>query len=196
MTRRGTIVAPLSRKAIRRQARLVRGKIWDVLQRYGIEKSLYIPLDKIFEIASNDKQAFGFVPEVVCDNDIEGDLARADTKEGIIQVSESTYEGLCNGNPRARFTLLHEMGHLFLYHQPELTFSRSSEDIPAFKDSEWQADNFAAELAMPLECFEIYTDGQIAEMCGISLSAVRCRRNILKKESLTTKYGNTQAKLL
>jgi hypothetical protein len=67
-----------------------------------------------------------------------------------ISLSEETYAAACNDVPRARFTVIHELGHMILTHSR--SFHRDNgKPIPAFEDSEWQADQFAAEFLMPLQ---------------------------------------------
>jgi len=80
----------------------------------------------------------------------------ASTKELI--VSHRTYKALVRqDDPRARFTIMHEIGHIVL-HAPYLRwisargkkpqrFNRGT--IPAYMDSEHQADVFAAAALMP-----------------------------------------------
>lgn len=67
-----------------------------------------------------------------------------------ITFSAETYGKACEDDPRARFTIIHELGHILLTHTR--TFNRENkENIAAFEDSEWQANQFAAEFLMPFD---------------------------------------------
>ena len=68
--------------------------------------------------------------------------------ENELKIRESCYLGLCNKNPRDIFTLFHELGHFFLGHKR--TYTRDELKAHLFsEDSEWQANQFAAEILMP-----------------------------------------------
>ena len=68
----------------------------------------------------------------------------------LIQFSEQTYSRACRDDPRARFTVIHELGHLAMAHTRPLN-RQNDDEIKAFQDSEWQANTFAAEFLMPLD---------------------------------------------
>jgi len=87
---------------------------------------------------------------------VDGDLLPAGVdaccvpERAEISLSLETYFAACNDVPRARFTVIHELGHLVLAHSR--SFHRDNgRSIPAFEDSEWQANQFAAEFLMPLQ---------------------------------------------
>lgn len=79
----------------------------------------------------------------------------------IIRVREDVYVNAASGNPRSRFTLTHELGHL-LFHTPKhMKLCRLETNLPAYMDPEWQANTFAGEflvmrhLACGMSPFEI-----------------------------------------
>lgn len=102
----------------------------------------------------------------------------------LIQVSQRCYEAACEGDGRARLTVLHECGHVLLHAGLS---SRLSEDEPdalkAFENSEWQANQFAAELLMPMDSFrrprglKDYT-----AIMGVSYEAARVRVRQLSRQ--------------
>jgi Zn-dependent peptidase ImmA (M78 family) len=77
-------------------------------------------------------------------------------------ISEDTYLRLLRADGRARFTTVHEIGHAIL-HRPHLRslrvmarlganaslFRRLAVEVPAFRDPEWQANNFASRVLVP-----------------------------------------------
>ncbi|WP_198045284.1 ImmA/IrrE family metallo-endopeptidase [Cupriavidus taiwanensis] len=68
-----------------------------------------------------------------------------------IDIAESTYMDICRNDPRARFTLIHELGHLILAHSRSFHRDVGPPTHELYEDSEWQADCFAAEFLMPIE---------------------------------------------
>ncbi|MGQ7828624.1 ImmA/IrrE family metallo-endopeptidase [Altererythrobacter sp. Z27] len=65
-----------------------------------------------------------------------------------ICLSNSTYLALHEGNPEARHTAAHELGHLLLHSQAPTAYARRSE-YDRHVDPEWQADYFADAFLMP-----------------------------------------------
>jgi hypothetical protein len=94
---------------------------------------------------------YGIVYDVVDASDLpRGIEACCLPEQRLISLSAETYQKACGDDPRARFTIIHELGHILLAHTR--TFHRdSNETIAAFEDSEWQANQFAAEFLMPLD---------------------------------------------
>ena len=93
---------------------------------------------------------YGITYDVVDDDELPLGIEACCVPEHLlITFSNSTYEKACNDDPRARFTVIHELGHILLAHTR--THNRDSGgDIAAYEDSEWQANQFAAEFLMPL----------------------------------------------
>ena len=56
----------------------------------------------------------GFVVRVRTGEEMAGDMARTWHSVPAIDMSENTYQRLCDGDAVARFTTAHELGHLFL----------------------------------------------------------------------------------
>ena len=74
----------------------------------------------------------------------------------FIKIRSDVYEAAYVDDGRARFTLLHECGHILL-HQNVTALHRKAwqpgTNLPVYRNSEWQADVFAAELLMPPQSF-------------------------------------------
>lgn len=97
-------------------------------------------------------------------------------------VRESVYKAACAREPRAIFTVAHEIGHLALGHRR--TFNRDSTNCKVYEDSEWQANTFAGEFLMPLDLIrekKAFTAERIAEIFGVSIQAAETRVSKLKK---------------
>lgn len=84
-----------------------------------------------------------------------------DDRKFVVSVTPETYGGLEQGDGPAVFSLCHELGHVDLHHRNLLQFAeiphlqgalrRTARPHPIFRDSEWQADAYAAALMMPAE---------------------------------------------
>lgn len=88
--------------------------------------------------------------EIVEKKDMIDKYAEYEPINKILRVREDTYENALNENGRDRFTIVHEIGHIFL-HSNKVSMARSSEKIPIYCDPEWQANTFARELLCPLK---------------------------------------------
>lgn len=132
----------ISRRGIRAFAKYVR-------ELCGLQDVVYFPVVKFLELAL-PKLVDGFTYDVV-------DYSEMPDKEGetipslnIIKIREDVYEKANNGDGRARFTILHEVGHLLLHDNDRVALCRKSDNatVKAYEDPEWQADVFAGELLM------------------------------------------------
>ena len=109
-------------------------------------------------------------------------------EKAIVQLTLHTYESACLDNPRARFTVIHELGHLALSHTR--TFHRESNqglEIKAFEDSEWQANTFAAEFLMPADDIRrrgLRTAGELILEYHVSDMAAQKRIKLLHKQGV------------
>lgn len=119
-----------------------------------------------------------------------------------VVLSESTYASLEQGDPRAAFTLLHELGHVVMHKvelvklqsmpHPERVLARQVATHKIYEDSEWQADAFASAFLMPaLGLQRVADDGRITvaalqkryqvsgQAAGCRISNFRSRRTAL-----------------
>lgn len=102
-----------------------------------------------------------------------------------IHLREDVYEALLRGEPRARFTAVHELGHWTLRHSTALPRLPRGETHTYFEDSEWQADAFAAEFLMPAEHAKGYRSAvNLAKAFGVSLDSAIIRMKVLRSEGL------------
>lgn len=65
-------------------------------------------------------------------------------------IRSDVYERACSGYPRDKFTIFHELGHLLLGHRRTINRETNETELKTSEDSEWQANQFAAEILMPL----------------------------------------------
>lgn len=119
----------------------------------AVRKQLVRKNAPFFEMASfiDQLHEYGIIYDVVDSSDLPNGIeACCLPEQRLITLSEDTYKKACEDEPRARFTVIHELGHILLAHTR--TFHRDNGGvIAAFEDSEWQANQFAAEFLMPLD---------------------------------------------
>ena len=109
--------------------------------------------------------------QVVEVEELSQDEGLCEPNEDIIKIRQDVYEALSYGDARARFTAVHEIGHLVMHTNVQL--ARSSVQYHHWKeDSEWQADTFSAEFLMPAD--------EVAEHCSSELD-IQYRFNVSKQ---------------
>lgn len=152
-------VAPMSRRDIQILAKEFR-------KMFGLEKELWFPIVEFIEWVLG---RFGLELEIVSVADMPHAYGITNPGADSMKIREDVYEGAVNRNPRDRFTLCHELGH-YLMHIPErVTFARGI--VPAYMNPEWQANTFAGEIMAPYELVKDLTAEEIAEKCGMSITA-------------------------
>jgi len=90
-------------------------------------------------------RSLGIEFEIVPDGTLHNCYAEAIPVKHLIRITETVYDGACCGNPRDRFTIAHEIGHLLLHTPDKISFARA-EKIKKYEQPEWQANTFAGEL--------------------------------------------------
>lgn len=149
------------------------------------------PLDMAQILELSD--AFGFETSIDEESADRGYEAYYDPSEGkVLHLPESVYEDACNGLPRARFTIAHELGHFALGHCATLARVKD-QTIPAYMTSEWQANAFAAALLMPRQAIykhQLFSPDSLAQYFNVSLEAAKVR---LKKLGFLYKNPNRDA---
>lgn len=133
----------------------------------GLENRLYFPVVQFIE----------WILPVVLDFDFEildvsemppQTYAFTVPDKKIMYIRKDVYEAACKGQGRARFTLVHEIGHLLFHTEENIMFARSDQKIPAYSDPEWQANTFAAELLIPKNMVQGMSIDDVVEKCGVS----------------------------
>lgn len=131
-------------------------------------------------------QSANFQPHVV-ENDVLPETAAFTIPEdGLIVLRQSVYDGLFTGDPFSRYTVVHEFSHIALQHTVTLHRGATLGNHDWWEDSEWQANNLAAEMLMPVQVVQKLGGRAmlIAAECGVSMSAATFRVTKLQKEGL------------
>lgn len=152
---------------------------------YGYDPDCFPVVDFVENVVAAVLQEF--VLEVVDDHEMRGMEGATFPDELRICLPNKVYEGAVAGDPRSRFTVAHELGHLFLHRDiPFARLARSTEKTPAYSDSEWQANEYAGALLMPRRLLEgMTTIQEISERCGVSWQAAMTRAQKLGMKKAT-----------
>lgn len=157
-----------------------------------LDTPIATPVKEIFE---DKMDTFGF--KAFLKGNIKGldGITNVTTKE--IMLTGATHKRLELGNPRARFTVAHEFGHVILHghlastghsmNGEQVLFARRSQ-LKAFEDPEWQADTFAGAVLMPYPMmYKLYQEKQmtvenVIEVFQVSKQAAEIRVRKLTME--------------
>jgi Zn-dependent peptidase ImmA (M78 family) len=103
-------------------------------------------------------------------------------------IAERTFAAMNRGDPRARYTIAHELGHMWLQH-PKLRHrnvsERQIEKLSTFRRDEAQADRFAAAFLVPQHLVDDplkVTSEQIADQFQVSRKCASIRKLELERE--------------
>ena len=146
---------------------------------------------KRFEITGTfPADKFEFLIQILGVNiDIRDDIKEegfTDIFGNKITLREDVYNGLINNEPRARFTAIHELAHKILHCNNYNLARCEKEDIPAYRDPEWQADALAGAILCPAsEIKKMNMDYQdIMRIFLVSETCARKRLSIMSKISI------------
>ena len=173
---RGDFVQPLSIRAIRNTAIRVRNELKLPLlpsNMWGLLDTLSVRYGINYDIV-NDNEMPSFCAEACCI-----------PEQAQIFIPQKAVKAIDAGDRRMMFTIMHELGHFILAHRK--SFARSRPKPAVFVDSEWQADQFAAEILMPANVIadeQLYDTEQIKKRFSVSHSAAEERRKRLVNEGL------------
>lgn len=170
------VAMPTSRKKIRNLAMTIR-KLTGNKPYFDIIKFIELILPKI------DSEFNGM--DIVADEQLPNCYAQACPAEHKIFVRNSVYDGAADGNGRDRFTLAHELGHYILNGSTKVSYARvqSKSQIPAYRNPEWQANTFAAELLVPEYIARTINVKKIPNLCGVSMQVANIQKNQILKEN-------------
>lgn len=174
-TPRGVKVSPQSKVNIQKLANAIRIKVFN--QRENACLNLTHQLE--FTLPN-----LGLEWEIVPVSEMPDTEAATSPDLAKMKIREDIYDALHDTNSplhqRARFTIAHEIGHLFMHDGVSLARHNSSSH-QHYEDSEWQADAFAAELLMPSdECIGLSAH-QIQTKYDVSYTAALAKFNALNK---------------
>jgi Zn-dependent peptidase ImmA (M78 family) len=123
---------------------------WRIRLAVGLDNRKDFPVVRFMELILPQVQGFEeFEYEIVDSHEMAGTEGFTHINEKKIVLPREVYDGACNNDGRSRFTIAHELCHLFLHPKDRLSLNRSTANVPAYKDVEWQANTFAGCILMP-----------------------------------------------
>lgn len=160
---------PESRENLRYLAQLIRKELGIALDKK------YVDVTGILERLDILDSEYSY--EIVDDDQLgTGVQAQTDIIKNTIYIKESVYEGAIKNNGRDRMTIAHEILHLILHQPVALTLYRRTDDLPVYKNPEWQAECFAGELLMPYDQIKDMTEEEIVKQCKVSERAAHYQK--------------------
>lgn len=159
--------SPLSREEIE-------DYVWRLKKRLRISRIQYINVVQLLEnVLTVMFPEYNY--EIIPVEDMPNRYAETDPTNKIIRIREDVYDRACDDNPRDRFTIAHEIGHLFLHREINIVLfsSNGKSCLPKREDPEWQANVFAGELLASSCSIKGLSEQEVSELYGISLTAAR-----------------------
>lgn len=104
--------------------------------------------------------------------------------ENVIRLREDVYDRCCDGHGRDRFTAAHELGHYLMHRNAQIKFHRAENGrLPAYLDSEWQANRFAGGILMPEHLMRTCSSlHEVMRRFGVSYDAAAYQNKVLAKK--------------
>ena len=160
----------------------IESKAWSIRETFGLHEKLFFPVMAFLESVLSDKLEFVSL-DVWPDAKCEGAEGYTCQKGEYIILPESVYRQAWDNMPRARFTVAHELGHLFLHAGRPLPRIQTTQRVAPFRDPEKQADRFAASLLMPWPHFRgIESRHEVVDLFGVSNQAAEIRYDEWQKK--------------
>lgn len=164
--------------------RVAKSSVWEIRAKAMSIRAILMPEGVLdLELFLGGLEKFGITVDVVEDGYLPpGVEATCLPEQRLIYITASTYDSIVRNEERARFTIFHELGHLLLAHSR--TFHRDTTvSFPIWENSEWQADQFAAEILMPLGVIRaknLTTAGELQAEFKVSYTAASIRLSKLR----------------
>ncbi|ACR27582.1 MULTISPECIES: ImmA/IrrE family metallo-endopeptidase [Burkholderia] len=134
-------------------------------------------------LLENVLQRAGYNYHVAEDAELTDTAAFTIPEEHLIVIKQEVYDGLARDDPFSRFTVVHEFSHIYLKHSVTLHRNATLGNHEWWEDSEWQANNLAAELMIPMGAVNQYGQQPLLLMaeCGVSAPSVAHRLDNVAK---------------
>lgn len=177
----GYKVAPRNRK----QLREVASDCLSLLKTEGCFRRGPTFLDTSY-LLENLLARANYLLHIVDEDELSETAAFTIPEKALLVMRSDVYDGLSQDDAFSRYTVVHEFSHLVLDHAVTLHRGERLGDHQWWEDSEWQANNLAAEILMPVDVVRALGCKPILIQieCGVSSRAANLRIANLKKEGL------------
>ncbi len=179
----GYKVAPRNRLQLRATAQ----ELLPLLREHGCFDTEYGPdfLDASF-LLENILHRAGYSFHVDDSGKLKETAAFAVPDKKLIVIRQDIYENLERHDSFARYTVVHEFAHIYLEHAVSLHRGAILGEHKWWEDSEWQANNLAAEMLMPVDAVKRLGGKPLLLQsdCGVSSRAATYRIDTLLKEGV------------
>jgi Zn-dependent peptidase ImmA (M78 family) len=161
------VAKPTSRKNIRELTNAIRRLV-------GMYDEKHFPVIHLLELGLHYLYP-DFSYEIVAPNEMKNEYGVTYPERNLIRLREDVYENAISGSARDRFTVAHEIGHLIMHRPGSIALARAQHiaTIPPYKEPEWQANTFAAELLAPPHNIKGLSIKEVSLSCGVSLDVAR-----------------------
>lgn len=147
----------------------------------NLQHKPYFPIMEVLEFVLDRNEIVGL--DVRDAHEMQGAEGYTSPDGELIILREDVYHSAWKGEPRARFTAAHELGHFLLHTGIPLARINSTNSVPPFRRSEPQANQFAAELLMPPQFFTAEdTPMEVMMRHGVSGDCAEIRLDYLTKK--------------
>lgn len=159
------MVPPTSKANLEQYALQIRHQL-------GLDDVVFVPVISVIEKRISLLLDSSFNYEYVPTRDLPLEYAHYNPISNLLTIREDVYFRACEGSPRDRFTIAHEIGH-FCLHSNGVILSRAQDRqrIPAYRNPEWQANTFASFFLMPQHLIRGMSPKEIAKKFGTSYQA-------------------------
>lgn len=175
MNGNGFIVPPLSWSKIENNTLKWRSIL-------GLEKEPLFPIMEVLEKVLDNK--LNLFDLIIAENQEMGSAEGYTDQSGkAIYLREDVYRRAWEGESRDRFTAAHELGHWDMHTNVQLARVQPEQNVPIFRQSEPQANQFASELLMPARFFSAEdTPETVMLRHGVSYQAAANRLSYLHRK--------------
>ncbi len=166
---------PISRDEIREYIKRLKSLI-------GYENDLYFPV-VIFMEYFLPVIVPGFSFEIVSKEEMGNKHGETFPNNNYIRIREDVYDRAVAGEGRDRLTIAHEIGHLFMHREEDISLCRlePGSNLAAYEDPEWQANVFGGELLASSYLIDGMTTLEVSRKCGVSRKAANTQLRALEK---------------
>ena len=141
----------------------------------------YLPIVYLLEFGGLDAIGSHYYFHVADKAEMGNRHGAVDPINRILMLREDVYFGAVGGKGRDRFTAAHEFGHAVLHTATLNRAPAGVDSLPAYRDPEWQANEFAGAFLMPRRMMmHMRSLKEVTDEFGVTFEAASTRARRLK----------------